>query len=503
MKFQVLALFAALAVANADHVHPHLNRRQDTTSSTSSTTSSTTSTSSTSSTSDSASSPAAGTSTTSTVAPAGTTTTTSSGAPVPPGSSTSSTSIPPMTTTAAAAGTAIPPLSEISSAMATRTALLPTNTYTAGAKPSFAGAPGLPTPFVFSAAEWPTWDRVPPTDSTEVQAWMKELDGHDIPDLTPTVDGSCGGDPAAAAAAADRGWWTCGGHTRSTDIVACPDKLTWGVSFDDGPSPFTQYLINYLEEKQLSATFFVVGSRVVERPTILVEEYMKGHEISVHTWSHRPLTSLTTEQVVAELGWTRKAIKKVLGVTPTTMRPPFGDIDDRVRAISLAMGMIPIMWSRTPVGGVFDTNDWRVAAGYVKGPESFQTFQNILGNATQMDTGFIVLQHDLYEATVDLGVGYTIPYALDFTPKLNLVPIGQCVKKPTSDLYLESNTNTTFPPKIAQGVDTDGDGTVDTKSGDGGSTAASSNGAGSTVDVAFAFGSSLFAVVAAVAAGLI
>ena len=59
---------------------------------------------------------------------------------------------------------------------------------------------------------------------------------------------------------------------------------------------------------------------------------------------------------MAELGWTRKAIRRVLGVTPTTMRPPFGDIDDRVRAISLAMGMVPIMWTRTPSGGVFDTN---------------------------------------------------------------------------------------------------------------------------------------------------
>ena len=40
----------------------------------------------------------------------------------------------------------------------------------------------------------------------------------------------------------------------------------------------------------------------------------------------QPLTSLTTAQVVAELGWTRKAIKEVLDVTPTTMRPPYGDI---------------------------------------------------------------------------------------------------------------------------------------------------------------------------------
>jgi peptidoglycan/xylan/chitin deacetylase (PgdA/CDA1 family) len=48
-----------------------------------------------------------------------------------------------------------------------------------------------------------------------------------------------------------------------------------------------QYLLNYLEQKNVHATFFVVGSRVVERPSVLVEEYMQGHEISVHTWSHR------------------------------------------------------------------------------------------------------------------------------------------------------------------------------------------------------------------------
>ena len=38
--------------------------------------------------------------------------------------------------------------------------------------------------------------------------------------------------------------------------------------------------------KNILATFFVVGSRVVERPAVLIEEYMAGHEISVHTWSH-------------------------------------------------------------------------------------------------------------------------------------------------------------------------------------------------------------------------
>jgi hypothetical protein len=76
-------------------------------------------------------------------------------------------------------------------------------------------------------------------DSPQVKEWMKELEGITIPNIPPTKDGTCGGDPAAAAQAASRGWWTCGGHTRATDIVACPTKLDWGLTFDDGPSPYS------------------------------------------------------------------------------------------------------------------------------------------------------------------------------------------------------------------------------------------------------------------------
>jgi peptidoglycan/xylan/chitin deacetylase (PgdA/CDA1 family) len=296
---------------------------------------------------------------------------------------------------------------------------------------------------------------------------MKELDGFNIPDLNPTADGSCVGDPVAATNAANRGWWTCGGYTRDTDIVACPDKLTWGVSFDDGPAPYTQTLLKYLTEKNVKATFFVVGSRVIERPQVLLEEYMAGHQISVHTWSHRPLTSLTNEQIVAELGWTRLAIKTVLGVTPVFMRPPYGDIDDRVRAITLAMGMIPMIWTRGPDGTQFDTNDWRVAGGLVTGIQSLQSFQSILGNATLIKTGFIVLQHDLFEITVDLATGYFLPAALSHNPPFTLETIGQCMKIPTTDLYLETTKNSTFPYRnhTAGGLDVNGDGKVDDKPG--------------------------------------
>jgi len=119
------------------------------------------------------------------------------------------------------------------------------------------------------------------------------------------------------------------------------------------------------------------------------------------------------------------------------MRPPYGDIDNRVRAISLAMGMRPIIWTRNPADGAqFDTNDWKVPGGTVTGPESFQQFQSILSNASTLDTGFIVLQHDLFEQEVDLSTGYSIPAAM--AAKFNLMNIQTCQKTAMTEAYLET-----------------------------------------------------------------
>ena len=64
------------------------------------------------------------------------------------------------------------------------------------------------------------------------------------------------------------------------------------------------------------------------------------------------MTSLTNEQIVAELKWTEKAIFSIIGVTPLYWRPPFGDVDNRVRAIASQLGYKTAIWTQE-----FDTND--------------------------------------------------------------------------------------------------------------------------------------------------
>jgi peptidoglycan/xylan/chitin deacetylase (PgdA/CDA1 family) len=144
--------------------------------------------------------------------------------------------------------------------------------------------------------------------------------------FTHTVD--IGDSPANLATVNNgTGRWTCSGCTRPIDITTYPDKNTGGLTYDDGPSFYTPNLLSFLAEQSFHATFFTVGSRCLEFPGILQSEHLQGHQIVVHTWSHPSLTTLTNEEIIAELGWSRKIIEDVLGITPNMMRPPFGDIE--------------------------------------------------------------------------------------------------------------------------------------------------------------------------------
>ncbi|CAE6531665.1 unnamed protein product [Rhizoctonia solani] len=338
------------------------------------------------------------------------------------------------------------PLSSIYASAPTQATVALHTTYAAGATPPISGAPALPTAAI-TAANWPALDQIPPLDSPQVKQWIQEVanSGIKIPTVAQTSAGGCS-DPANAAALANATaqgncWWTCGGCSRDTDITTCPDKATWGLSFDDGPSPYTPDLLNYLDANKIKSTFFVVGSRAISRPEMLQAEYMGGHQLSVHTWSHPTLTTLTNEQIIAELGWTREAIKQITGVTPNTMRPPYGDIDDRVRAIANAMKLTPIIWTSAN-GGSFDTNDWHIPSG-LSSAEVLNSFDKILDTAGSLNTGFIVLAHDLYQQTVDLAVGYVLPDAQ--ARKFNMMSIVECLKKPLGDAYIETSSNSSSP----------------------------------------------------------
>lgn len=66
---------------------------------------------------------------------------------------------------------------------------------------------------------------------------------------------------------------------------------------------------------------FYIGSNVLNWPYGALRGLKDGHHICGHTWSHKLMTTLTNEEILAELYYTAKAIKYVTGITPLYWRP--------------------------------------------------------------------------------------------------------------------------------------------------------------------------------------
>ena len=66
-------------------------------------------------------------------------------------------------------------------------------------------------------------------------------------------------------------------------------------------------------------------------------------------------------------------------------------------------------------------------------------------NVMTMNTGFIVLEHDLFQQTVEVATGYILPDALARQPQLSITTVNSCLNRPVGDAYLETNDNTSNP----------------------------------------------------------
>lgn len=182
----------------------------------------------------------------------------------------------------------------------------------------------------------------------------------------------------------------CHNCVMSDDVYTCSSL---SQTFDDGPSPFTSTLTSALA---MPVTFFTIGINVVRFPHIYRETADKGHVMGSHTWLHPFLPSQTNEQIVTQLEWLIWAMNATYGHLPKWFRPPYGGVDNRVRAILHQFGMQAVLWD-------FDTFDWRLAstnddagsAALYKSLESFKHSHNNQG---------LILEHDSMAFTVNTGI---------------------------------------------------------------------------------------------------
>lgn len=130
--------------------------------------------------------------------------------------------------------------------------------------------------------------------------------------------------------------------------VDCRKAKCIALTFDAGPSKNTAKLLDVLKDKQVHATFFLLGKKHVERyPDMVKRMAAEGHEVASHTWSHKILTEIDPKEIREELRRPDDAIERITGRRPTLVRPPQGRTNDTVQEIAREMGLSEVLWSVT------------------------------------------------------------------------------------------------------------------------------------------------------------
>ncbi|KAK7461298.1 hypothetical protein VKT23_008477 [Stygiomarasmius scandens] len=125
-----------------------------------------------------------------------------------------------------------------------------------------------------------------------------------------------------------------------------------------------------------------------------------------------------------------QAIKLVVGVTPTCWRPPFGDVDDRIRSIANALGLRTILWKH-------DSFDWQAGQGGVTTDTVDGNYQSLVNDAIDgsfANAGAIMLTHELNNFTMSEAIKFYDQLADAFE---NIVPVG--VAYNITQPYVETN----------------------------------------------------------------
>ncbi len=166
----------------------------------------------------------------------------------------------------------------------------------------------------------------------------------------------------------------------NTAAMACYEKVV-ALTFDDGPGyKTTMALLDGLRERDVKATFFLVGEKIEQRKCVIEQMAKDGHLIGNHTYSHMQLDSVNLDTVIAEIDRTNQLIRDVAGVEPKYLRPPYGIWTNSLES---SIAMTPILWT-------VDSCDWNTK-------DVAQIVESVV---SEVESGDIILMHDIYDTSV-------------------------------------------------------------------------------------------------------
>ncbi|KAI0254781.1 hypothetical protein BJV78DRAFT_1370340 [Lactifluus subvellereus] len=252
----------------------------------------------------------------------------------------------------------------------------------------------------------PTWAAAYPSSTPDAgampQAWKDALNtavqAGKIPNV-PISSGPNNGMPVYPPGSNPNSPQVCSATYKCRiqgDVWDAPQGVI-GISFDDGPLPPSDRLYNFLQMNNVKATHFFIGVNIISYAQAFLTAFnVNQDDIAVHTWTHPHMTTLSNEDVVAQLAWSMELIHNSTGGrVPKFWRPPYGDTDVRVSAIAKeVLGLTTIVWNQ-------DTQDWTLGTNGTSATTPAQIHNNMQAWLTgNYSPGLIILEHELTDQSV-------------------------------------------------------------------------------------------------------
>jgi len=143
------------------------------------------------------------------------------------------------------------------------------------------------------------------------------------------------------------------------------------LTFDDGPSSYTERVLKILDDGGAKGTFFIVGSEVPGKTSVMRRALAHGDELANHSLNHEAFPSSASMRATSD------RISAATGFTPCLFRPPYGNYNSGTVASAEANGMSTILWD-------VDPTDWSLP-----GPGAI--YSRVVAGA---HPGAIIVMHD-------------------------------------------------------------------------------------------------------------
>jgi cellulose synthase/poly-beta-1,6-N-acetylglucosamine synthase-like glycosyltransferase/peptidoglycan/xylan/chitin deacetylase (PgdA/CDA1 family) len=134
---------------------------------------------------------------------------------------------------------------------------------------------------------------------------------------------------------------------------------TIALTFDDGPdATWTPKVLAVLREYGINATFFMVGARITDNPTVARAVVADGNEVGIHTFTHSDMAAISKERRKLEYAESELALAGAVGETTPLLRFPYSStalaIDDTYWSIMKEAGDLGYVTVVTDL----DSEDW-------------------------------------------------------------------------------------------------------------------------------------------------